>query len=111
MGFASLFQQAGVINEASSTLTSISTNSGSTWFGTQLFYSAQFFNRLISTNDTTVPSVAVRDFVIEWMTSYAEFQGTVPPSPDCKLLNITPEIPELQELASMCNLLIHCKFS
>ena len=59
VGFANLFGQLGIMSKFSA----ISTASGASWFSTQLFYSQQFYNRVVDAED----SQALYDFVVEWM--------------------------------------------
>jgi hypothetical protein len=66
LGYANLFQQAGLFTEDQSSFKSISTVSGGSWFSTQLFYSAEFYNRTALAPNPQ----AVNDFVVEWMNSY-----------------------------------------
>ena len=64
VGMANLFSKLNIITKFSA----ISTTSGASWFSTQLFYSQQFYNRVINAND----SQALYDFVVEWMDAYKE---------------------------------------
>jgi hypothetical protein len=66
LGYANLFQQAGLFTEDQSSFKSISTVSGGSWFSTQLFYSTEFYNRTVLAPNPQ----AVNDFVVEWMESY-----------------------------------------
>lgn len=66
VGYANLFQQAGLLSSDSSAFAAISTVSGGSWFSTQLFYSEAFYNRT-----AMAPSPqAINDFVVEWMNTY-----------------------------------------
>jgi len=64
VGFANLFQKLNIISKFSA----ISTTSGASWFSTQLFYSQQFYDRVVNAND----SQALYDFVVEWMDAYKQ---------------------------------------
>lgn len=64
VGYANLFQKLNIISKFSA----ISTTSGASWFSTQLFYSQQFYNRVVHAND----SQALYDFVVEWMDAYKQ---------------------------------------
>jgi hypothetical protein len=68
VGYANVFQQAGLFTADSSHFDAISTVSGGSWFSTQFFYSEEFSNRT-----AMAPSPqAISDFVVEWMNSYLE---------------------------------------
>jgi len=64
VGFANLFQKLNIISKFSA----ISTTSGASWFSTQLFYSQQFYDRVVHANDSS----ALYDFVVEWMDAYKQ---------------------------------------
>ena len=63
VGFANLFEQVDVLSKFSA----ISTTSGASWFSTQLFYSKEFYDRVVLAED----SQALYQFVVEWMDSYS----------------------------------------
>jgi len=64
VGFANLFSKLNIMSKFSA----ISTTSGASWFSTQLFYSQQFYDRVVHANDSS----ALYDFVVEWMDAYKE---------------------------------------
>ena len=64
IGFANLFSKLDIISKFSA----ISTTSGASWFSTQLFYSQQFYDRVINAED----SDALYDFVVQWMDAYKQ---------------------------------------
>ena len=64
IGFANLFSKFDIISKFSA----ISTTSGASWFSTQLFYSQQFYDRVVNVED----SDALHDFVVEWMVAYKQ---------------------------------------
>ena len=64
IGFANLFSKLDIISKFSA----ISTTSGASWFSTQLFYSQQFYDRVVNVED----SDALHDFVVEWMVAYKQ---------------------------------------
>ena len=65
VGFANLFStQLDIMSKFSA----ISTTSGASWFSTQLFYSQQFYDRVINAKD----SQALYDFVVQWMDAYGQ---------------------------------------
>lgn len=70
MGFANLFQQAGLLS--SPQFSAYSGTSGSSWFGTQLFYSDNFFKM---TTESTPEELA--EFVTRWMDTYLNYTETV----------------------------------
>lgn len=49
-----------------SKFSAISTTSGASWFSTQLFYSEQFYNRVVNAEN----SQSLHDFVVQWMDAY-----------------------------------------
>lgn len=71
VGFANVFQQAGILNAENSRFSAIATTSGASWFSTQLFYSQAFFDQtaMASTPDE------LYDFTIRWMETYYEMSG------------------------------------
>lgn len=82
VGFANVFQKAGLFTEDSSLFSSISTTSGASWFSTQLFYSSAFYNQTVMAED---PS-DLYDFVITWMAAYYGIAA------DMMVLNIDNEM-------------------
>lgn len=82
IGFANVFQQAGLFTEDSSLFSSISTTSGASWFSTQLFYSSAFYNQTVMAED---PS-DLYEFVITWMAAYYSIAA------DMMVLNINNEM-------------------
>lgn len=66
IGFANVFQQAGLFSQNSSKLSAISTNSGSSWFSTQLFYSDAFYNQTVMAKTPQ----ELYDFTARWMGTY-----------------------------------------
>ena len=65
MGYANVFAKAGLITETSSMFKSVSTNSASTWFISQFFYSNKYFQRTLAPDPQDL-----YDFVLEWMESF-----------------------------------------
>jgi len=64
IGFANLFSKLDIISKFSA----ISTTSGASWFSTQLFYSQQFYDRVVNAED----SQSLHDFVVQWMVAYKQ---------------------------------------
>ncbi|CAB9501540.1 expressed unknown protein [Seminavis robusta] len=76
VGFANVFQQAGLMTEDSSLFSAIATNSGASWFLVQLFYSQAFY-------DQTVMAASPEDlynFTVQWMGTYEAFARDVAPN-------------------------------
>lgn len=69
VGFANLFQKAGLLGADSSLLHSVATNSGGSWFNSLLFFSPEFYQQVVlaETPDD------IYDFTITWMNSYYEY--------------------------------------
>lgn len=84
-GYANLFEQNGLISgsapgsTSSPKFTAISTNSGSAWFGTQFFFSQEFYDKTVK----VTPS-ELHDFILDWMQSYLDMQNNIPSSPLCE---------------------------
>ena len=78
MAVANLLGQVGVLTPSSSDLSSISTNSGASWFSLQFFYSPVFFNRTLTSSPNELGQ-----FVREWMQSYESMFANVPNDPTC----------------------------
>jgi len=82
-GFANLFHQAGLLGEQKTkkddalSIGAFSSNSGSSWFSTQFFYSPSFHAKVLGT-----PS-ELHDFIADWMKSYGAMQSGFPSSPLC----------------------------
>ena len=74
VGFANLFAQSGLFAQdggetsSSSAFSAISTTSGASWFSTQLFYSNQFYRRVVHARD----GQELYDFVVQWMDAYLD---------------------------------------
>jgi len=66
VGFANLFQQAGLFTEDNSLFSGIATNSGAAWFSTQLFYSQAFYDQVV----LAATPQEIHEFVVQWMESY-----------------------------------------
>jgi hypothetical protein len=84
MGFANLFGQAGLLptdvtSATNSQFSAISTNSGASWFSTQLFYSPVFYNRTVASTP-----VELSGFVTEWVHAYAIMQQNPPSNAFCQ---------------------------
>jgi len=96
IGYANIFQQAGLMNETSTRFNSIATVSGGSWFSTQLFYSHEFYKRsaLAASPDD------IEEFVLEWMETYYNISS-----------NVSDEVQEecsqaeKEELLDVCELL------
>jgi hypothetical protein len=80
MGFANLFAQAGLFTSTGSQFSGISTTSGASWMSTQLFYSANFYQKVAQ--EGTTPQ-ELHDFVLSWMQAYLAMQKSVPDNPWC----------------------------
>ena len=78
MAMANLLGQVGAITPETSSVSSISTNSGASWFSLQFFYSQVFFNRTLTSSPTELGQ-----FVSEWMLSYESMFANVPNDPTC----------------------------
>lgn len=102
MGYANLFQQAGIISDTDSAFSAISTNSGGSWFSTQLFYSEPFYH-----NTVDLGPEALYNFVIDWMQSYYNYQNEMTQHPECDpFKNLTNIFPALEELEMLCNIFV-----
>lgn len=66
VGYANVFQQIGMFTEETSKFRSIATNSGASWFNTQLFYSQAFYDQVVM---APTPQ-HLYDFAIIWLDSY-----------------------------------------
>ena len=66
IGYANLFQQAGLISATGSRFASISMSSSGSWFSNQLFYSPVFFERTVMAKNPD----ELGDFMESWMESY-----------------------------------------
>lgn len=67
VGFANLFGHANAADlDVLSRFDSVATNSGASWFAVQLFYSGEFYDRVVSATD----GAELHDFVVEWMDAY-----------------------------------------
>lgn len=66
VGVANVFQQAGLFSADSSKFRSIATNSGASWFATQMFYSQAFYNQTVMAQTPQ----ELYDFATEWMSAY-----------------------------------------
>ena len=64
VGFANIFSRLGILSQ----FDAISTTSGASWFSLQLFYSKEFYNRVVVADSSS----QLYDFVVEWMGSYNE---------------------------------------
>lgn len=106
MGFANALARAGLFSNSSSSLSAMSSNSGGSWFSTQFFYSAPFFNAVAwSTPDE------LYTFVYKWMETYLSLLGESPQMPLCsafaaKLASLNLPFTE-SDLDDMCNLFGH----
>ena len=85
IGFANLFAKAGILgsgrggkSSSKRRISAVSTNSGSTWFATQFFFSKKFHKKTLKKPEK------VHDFVLEWMEAYLEMQKAIPSSPFCE---------------------------
>ena len=95
VGFANLFAQSGLFvkdggeQSSSSAFSAISTTSGASWFSTQLFYSNQFYRRVVHAQD----GQELYDFVVQWMDAYLD--ATLKVIRDAReISNITPDFVE-----------------
>jgi len=109
MGFGNLFRQAGLIPSGTDaagsqqqTFSAISVNSGASWFGTQFFYSQQFFDRTAGASDPQ----ALYDFVVEWMDAYSTLTAdAIEGAPNCT--DSIPDVaPFVEDLMPMCQVFV-----
>jgi len=109
MGFANLFHQAGLIGgqqqQDGAAFSAISVTSGACWFGTQFFYSQNFYSK-------TVEGTAddLKDFVVEWMGTYLNYTETAGildgiDDPTLEFLGPFDDIDVIKELLSVLKLL------
>jgi hypothetical protein len=101
MAFSNVFARAGLITDDSSSFSGISTNSGSSWFAVQLFYSPIFFNRTINSTPTELG-----DFVSQWMQSYKSVVANIPANPFCDRTDNDPLLLE-QVMNGQCDLFLY----
>ena len=122
VGFANLFAQSGLFaqdggeqSSSSSAFSAISTTSGASWFSTQLFYSNQFYRRVVHAQD----GQELYDFVVQWMDAYLE--ATLKVIRDAReISNITPDFVErtcnvtglgggeyIELLADFCSIVVY----
>ena len=122
VGFANLFAQSGLFaqdggeqSSSSSAFSAISTTSGASWFSTQLFYSNQFYRRVVHARD----GQELYDFVVQWMDAYLE--ATLKVIRDAReISNITPDFVErtcnvtglgggeyIELLADFCSIVVY----
>lgn len=99
MGFANAFRQAGLFSANSSKLSAISTNSGSSWFSSQLFYSPNFYQQTVMTTPEEL-----YNFTTLWMKSYEAISDYV--VGDNELCNTTDlgNSTEIQVFSEWCEL-------
>jgi hypothetical protein len=103
VGFASVFEQAGLISEDSSLFSAISTTSGASWFSTQLFYSPEFFAE-------TVPASPdeLYDFVVRWMDTYLALSVNVTTYDVCNVTDLGNN-ENVANFRDLCNVLVQYK--
>jgi hypothetical protein len=101
MGFANAFSRVGLISKDHCDFDLVSSNSGGSWFMIQFFYSSAFFDRILVDDPDQL-----RDFVLEWMGAYREFQPERSNDARCSSLKtLGAVIPQLSLLAEYCDLL------
>ena len=66
IGYANVFQQAGLMSAEGTQFTQLSTVSGGSWFSTQLTYSAAIYNQTALASSPE----EVEQFVLKWMATY-----------------------------------------
>ena len=101
MAYANVFYQAGVIDDTSTVLSGISTESGGSWFSTQFFYSPEF-----NENITTSSPEELSNFVLQWMDSYETFTKELTQNPQCDFLDEFNNIAPLETLKDYCNIFV-----
>jgi hypothetical protein len=101
VGFASVFQQAGLISEDSSLFSAISTVSGASWFSTQLFYSPDFFAKTVLASPDEL-----YDFVISWMDTYLAISENVTNYEVCDTTDLG-DVDKLAIFRDLCNVLVY----
>lgn len=100
MSFANVFAQAGLLGSDSTEFSAISSNSGGSWFTTQLFYSPEFYSQVVNGDGQQLSQ-----FVAAWMNSYLTLQsGITGTSYECEAISAVAS-----ELFSedACNVLHH----
>jgi hypothetical protein len=80
--FANVFAQAGLLSNTSSAFTSVSTESGASWFSTQFFYSQPYYEATI----TSTPD-ELSDFILQWMNTYLNMTEALGTNPQCDILD------------------------
>ena len=83
-GYIHAFEKAGLISATDSAFTAASFNSGASWFASQLFYSDNFFNRVIG-----VEPDDIFDLSTAWLDDYQQYLGTTSTFL-CDLLSFLP---------------------
>eukprot|EP00581_Thalassiosira_minuscula_P017610 CAMPEP_0183716152 /NCGR_PEP_ID=MMETSP0737-20130205/10158_1 /TAXON_ID=385413 /ORGANISM="Thalassiosira miniscula, Strain CCMP1093" /LENGTH=628 /DNA_ID=CAMNT_0025945371 /DNA_START=41 /DNA_END=1924 /DNA_ORIENTATION=+ len=110
IGFANLFAQKPHLDILSK-ISAISTTSGASWFSTQLFYSQEFYDRVVLAED----SQALYDFVVEWMKAYGEMltaaidshQSTEDESACANIANADDRLKNKELVADLCSTLAY----
>lgn len=73
IGYANVFQQAGIFGENYNNFDTIATVSGGSWFSTQLFYSKKFYDQTVLAQSPK----QVEEFVLRWMQTYYNISSDV----------------------------------
>jgi len=73
IGYANVFQQAGIMGENYNNFDSIATVSGGSWFSTQLFYSKEFYDQTVLAESPE----KIEEFVLRWMQTYYNISSHV----------------------------------
>jgi len=66
IGYANVFQRAGIMGDNFTNFDSVASVSGGSWFSTQLFYSEEFYNQTVLARSPKV----LEEFVLQWMGTY-----------------------------------------
>lgn len=136
MGYAHLFTKVGLFvildetenkndslqqnhsrNRKYSNFTAISSNSGGTWFTTQLFYSLPFYNHVITKNTTTT-----YNFILQWFQSYQQFIESIVEQRlsfydqmigalFCRSISPLDQVILLDDISTLCTVLQYFKYS
>mmetsp|Transcript_28865 Transcript_28865/g.53297 ORF Transcript_28865/g.53297 Transcript_28865/m.53297 type:complete len:632 (+) Transcript_28865:145-2040(+) len=107
IGFANLFGQLDILSKFSA----ISTTSGATWFLTQLFYSKEFYDRVVLAEDSQL----LYDFVVDWMNAYSNMLDNAIQDGDtmeldhtvCNHLTESGDEKKKQLLSDLCSTLVY----
>jgi hypothetical protein len=100
MALANVFARAGLLNSTQSRFSAISSNSGGSWFTTQLFYSPTFYQQVTSNATSTTYNL-----IVDWLQSYQDFINSIPRSPVCFFISPLEKQTFLADASTFCDVL------